>query len=153
VLLADEPTSDLDEDSEADIIGLLEALRRSEGFAFVLVTHNHKLAGHTQRTYEMRQGILAPAALAKVDVAAPRHPRHFGPAEIQARPDSAPRPRRPIPPRGRIPLGASLLRTLTTLLLATFRRKFRFSVLRSIAPRKAKPAGGDRRLENRLTVR
>jgi hypothetical protein len=30
--------------------------------------------------------------------------------------------------------------------------KFSFSVLRSIAPRKAKPAGGDRRLENRLTV-
>src|SRR5262249_8692544 len=66
VLLADEPTSDLDEDSEADIMELLEAFRRSEGFAFVLVTHNLELAKHAQRTYEMRQGILAPAALPEV---------------------------------------------------------------------------------------
>jgi ABC-type lipoprotein export system ATPase subunit len=40
LLLADEPTSDLDEDTENDIIALLEELQRSEAFAFVLVTHN-----------------------------------------------------------------------------------------------------------------
>jgi hypothetical protein len=33
------------------------------------------------------------------------------------------------------------------LLLATFRRKIRFLSLRTIAPRKTKPPGGDRRLE------
>jgi hypothetical protein len=43
-------------------------------------------------------------------------------------------------------------RSCLSLWLATFRRKIQFSSLRSIAPRKSKPAGGDRRLENRLTV-
>jgi ABC-type lipoprotein export system ATPase subunit len=117
LLLADEPTSDLDEDSEADITDLLDALRSSEGFGFVLVTHNLKLAGRAQRTYEMRQGVLAAAVLPEVAVAAARRPRHFGPADIRVRPDWTPRPRRPIPPRGRIALGANLLRALTTLLL------------------------------------
>ena len=36
LLLADEPTSDLDEDTESDIIALLEQLQRVEAFAFVL---------------------------------------------------------------------------------------------------------------------
>src|SRR5439155_19448160 len=42
LLLADEPTSDLDEDSETDIIDLLERLRRTESFDFVPVTHDVK---------------------------------------------------------------------------------------------------------------
>src|SRR5262249_8142072 len=38
LLLADEPTSDLDEDTETDIIDLLEQLQRTEAFSLVLVT-------------------------------------------------------------------------------------------------------------------
>ena len=64
-LLTEEPTRHLDEDGEADSMEL-EALRRSEGLVFVLITHNLELAGHAQRTYEVRQGILAPAALPQV---------------------------------------------------------------------------------------
>ncbi len=111
LLLADEPTSDLDEDSEADIMDLLDALQSSEGFGFVLVTHNLKLAGRAQRTYEMRQGRLAATVLPEVDAAAERHPRHFGPADIRVRPDWTPRPRQ------RIHLGANLLPTVAALLL------------------------------------
>ena len=51
LLLADEPAGDLDEDTEADIIDLLEALQRGEGFGFVLVTHNLDLAGHAARLW------------------------------------------------------------------------------------------------------
>ncbi len=58
LLLADEPTSDLDEDTETDVIDLLEDLQRTESFGFVLVTHNLELARRAQRTYEMRQGVL-----------------------------------------------------------------------------------------------
>jgi ABC-type lipoprotein export system ATPase subunit len=111
VLFADEPTSDLDEDSEADIMDLLEALRRSEGFGLVLVTHNLELAAHAQRTYEMRQGVLAPAARRQIDAEAARHPRHFGPAEIRLRPRSAPRPHQPAG------LRANLLPAVATLSL------------------------------------
>ncbi|WP_246722147.1 hypothetical protein [Methylosinus sp. H3A] len=38
LLLADEPTSDLDEETEEEIISLLEALRAEEGFGMVMVT-------------------------------------------------------------------------------------------------------------------
>ena len=44
LLLADEPTSDLDEDTENDIIVLLEELRREASFAMIVVTHNLELA-------------------------------------------------------------------------------------------------------------
>src|SRR5262245_54793653 len=58
----------------------------------------------------------APATLLEVDVAAPSHPRHLGPEAIQIRPDSTPRFRGPIQPRGRIPLGANLLRALDAMI-------------------------------------
>ena len=58
LLLADEPTSDLDEDSENEIIDLLEGLQRAEAFGLLLVTHNLQLARHAERVYEMRQGAL-----------------------------------------------------------------------------------------------
>jgi putative ABC transport system ATP-binding protein/macrolide transport system ATP-binding/permease protein/lipoprotein-releasing system ATP-binding protein len=110
LLLADEPTADLDEDSEADIIDLLEGLQRSEGFALLLVTHNLELAGHAQRTYEMRQGVLAASALPQASVKSAPQPRHFGPAEIGV-------PRGPAPSGDRISLGANLRRAVVSLLL------------------------------------
>jgi ABC-type lipoprotein export system ATPase subunit len=111
LLLADEPTSDLDEDSEADIMDLFEALQRGGAFTFVLVTHNLELAGHAQRTYVMRQGVLTDTALPKVTVAATRQLRHFGPSDIGVHSDPTPRPRDPIP------MGANLWRALSILLL------------------------------------
>jgi energy-coupling factor transporter ATP-binding protein EcfA2 len=58
-LLADEPTSDLDEDTEATIAALLKELQQVHAFGLVLVTHNLDLARCAQRIYEMRQGVLA----------------------------------------------------------------------------------------------
>ena len=56
LLLADEPTSDLDEETEEEIVALLEALRTEEGFGMLLVTHNRDLAALADRRLEMRQG-------------------------------------------------------------------------------------------------
>jgi len=58
LLLADEPTSDLDEETEKEIVSLLEALRAEEGFGMVMVTHNRDLATLADRAMEMRQGVL-----------------------------------------------------------------------------------------------
>ena len=58
LLLADEPTSDLDEETEEEIVSLLEALRSDEGFALLLVTHNRDLAARAERRLEMKQGRL-----------------------------------------------------------------------------------------------
>src|SRR5215472_12955218 len=89
ILLADEPTSDLDEDTENDIMALLEELQRSEVFAFVLVTHNLELAKHAARIYDMRQGALVSADLPEVTVPVQRPSRHFAPPHIASDVDAA----------------------------------------------------------------
>src|SRR5947199_1549287 len=77
LLLADEPTSDLDANTEADIIDLLEDLQRKDSFGFVLVTHDLRLAARAQRSFEMRQGALTPRELplARSRAATQRHAR------------------------------------------------------------------------------
>jgi ABC-type lipoprotein export system ATPase subunit len=112
LLLADEPTSDLDEDSEADIIALIEEVQRSESFGLVLVTHNLKLARHAHRSYEMRQGILAAADLPQAVEA--QRPRRFGPTNIRSEPATPTTVAAAAPVR----LGLPLWRGVRTLLLA-----------------------------------
>jgi len=59
VLLADEPTGNLDEDTRDDIIGLLERLWRGRGITLVLVTHDTPIARRAQRIAVMRDGKLS----------------------------------------------------------------------------------------------
>jgi putative ABC transport system ATP-binding protein len=58
VLLADEPTGNLDEGTRDEIIGLLEQLWRDHGLTLVLVTHDSMIARRAQRLGVMRQGKL-----------------------------------------------------------------------------------------------
>jgi putative ABC transport system ATP-binding protein len=58
VLLADEPTGNLDEDTRDDIIGLLERVWRERRFTMVVVTHDSAVAARAQRTALMRDGRL-----------------------------------------------------------------------------------------------
>jgi putative ABC transport system ATP-binding protein len=58
VLLADEPTGNLDEDTRDDIIGLLERLWRERGLTLVLVTHDTFIARRAQRVGVMSAGRL-----------------------------------------------------------------------------------------------
>jgi putative ABC transport system ATP-binding protein len=59
VLLADEPTGNLDEDTRDDIIGLLESLWTKRGLTMVLVTHDTPVARRAQRIGVMRNGKLS----------------------------------------------------------------------------------------------
>ncbi len=59
VLLADEPTGNLDEDTRDEIIGLLEKLWRERGLTMVLVTHDSGIARRAQRVGVMRDGRLS----------------------------------------------------------------------------------------------
>jgi putative ABC transport system ATP-binding protein len=59
VVLADEPTGNLDEDTRDDIIGLLERLWSERGLTLVLVTHDTAIARRAQRTGVMTNGHLA----------------------------------------------------------------------------------------------
>jgi putative ABC transport system ATP-binding protein len=58
VLLADEPTGNLDEDTRDDIIALLEKLWRERGLTLVLVTHDSGIARRAQRVGVMSKGRL-----------------------------------------------------------------------------------------------
>ena len=58
VLLADEPTGNLDEDTRDEIIALLDTLWRERGLTLILVTHDSAVARRAQRIGIMRNGRL-----------------------------------------------------------------------------------------------
>ncbi len=62
VLLADEPTGNLDEDTRDDITGLLGRVWRERGLTMVMVTHDSAVAARARRTGLMRDGrlVIAP---------------------------------------------------------------------------------------------
>jgi putative ABC transport system ATP-binding protein len=59
VLLADEPTGNLDETTRDEIIALLETLWRERGLTLVLVTHDSAIARRAQRLGVMAKGRLS----------------------------------------------------------------------------------------------
>jgi len=62
VLLADEPTGELDEATAAQVLDLLEALRAGEGTALLTVTHNPQVAERAGRRLTMRDGLVVDGA-------------------------------------------------------------------------------------------
>ncbi|MES0863828.1 ABC transporter ATP-binding protein [Ruegeria sp. SCPT10] len=59
ILLADEPTGNLDEANGAAIVDLLFGLRDKHGATLVLVTHSHTLADRCDRVVRLRDGRIA----------------------------------------------------------------------------------------------
>ncbi|MCG0278357.1 MAG: ABC transporter ATP-binding protein [Thermanaeromonas sp.] len=58
LLLADEPTGQLDSKASADIMYLLQTLHRERGLTIVIVTHEPDIAYHCQRILRLRDGRL-----------------------------------------------------------------------------------------------
>ena len=58
LLLADEPTGNLDETTAAQIAPLLRELAREHGATVVLVTHDRQLAAGADRCLSLREGTL-----------------------------------------------------------------------------------------------
>jgi len=56
VLLADEPTGNLDSENGRHVLELLIRLNREEGTTLVLVTHDELLASHAERRIVLRDG-------------------------------------------------------------------------------------------------
>lgn len=59
VLLADEPTGELDEVTSEEILDLLDDLRRTSGIAIVTVTHNPAVAARASIRLQMTDGMLS----------------------------------------------------------------------------------------------
>ncbi len=58
VLIADEPTGELDKDTATEVLDLLGELRTIQGTAIVTVTHNQGVARRADRRLAMRDGVL-----------------------------------------------------------------------------------------------
>ncbi len=56
LLLADEPTGNLDPETASYVFSALEALVRQSGLTALIATHNHELAGRMDRRITLRQG-------------------------------------------------------------------------------------------------
>jgi putative ABC transport system ATP-binding protein len=82
VLLADEPTGNLDEDTRDEIIVLMERLWSEYGLTMVLVTHDSSIARRAQRIGLMQNGKLS----IRKDT---RPARHAAPAEPSPSPAPA----------------------------------------------------------------
>jgi putative ABC transport system ATP-binding protein len=74
VLLADEPTGNLDLTSGSEVLALFLAAQRAMGQTIVMVTHDPRTAGHAQQVHLLRDG----AVQASLDVA----DRCTGPAAV-----------------------------------------------------------------------
>jgi putative ABC transport system ATP-binding protein len=62
LLLADEPTGNLDSVSAAKIIEVLHTIHRRDNMTVILVTHDPIVAGHAQRTLRMLDGRIVSEA-------------------------------------------------------------------------------------------
>jgi putative ABC transport system ATP-binding protein len=72
ILLADEPTGNLDSVNSALILGLFKDLNQRQGQTILMITHNPEAAAVAHRTIQMRDGRVVEGA------AVPRVPRAVG---------------------------------------------------------------------------
>jgi ABC-type lipoprotein export system ATPase subunit len=75
LLLADEPTGNLDSKTSAEVLQMFQQLNEEDGITIVLVTHDAEVARHARRTIRIKDGVVdsgaaALAAAAAADAAA-----------------------------------------------------------------------------------
>jgi lipoprotein-releasing system ATP-binding protein len=56
IILADEPTGNLDSDTSAKVFSLMRDLNKKYGTTFVIITHDRRIAEETDRIVEIRDG-------------------------------------------------------------------------------------------------
>ena len=78
VLLADEPTGNLDSQSGREVVELLESLNQQQGLTLILVTHDSQLGHRAPRVLQMADGAIIQDTLP--------HSRHFAKEECSGEP-------------------------------------------------------------------
>jgi putative ABC transport system ATP-binding protein len=58
LILADEPTGNLDSATSGEIMGLFQTLNRDQGITIVLVTHETDIAEYAKRQIHFKDGLV-----------------------------------------------------------------------------------------------
>jgi putative ABC transport system ATP-binding protein len=90
VLLADEPTGNLDEETRDEIVALLEGLWREQGLTLIIVTHDSQVAARAQRRLNISKGAVREAGASKNAATPAPKVSTAKPASAWARPEDAP---------------------------------------------------------------
>ena len=76
LLLADEPTGNLDSHTSEEVLHMFQQLNREEGITIILVTHDPEVARHARRSIHISDGVIVGAAPSPPGTARRRqHPR------------------------------------------------------------------------------
>lgn len=71
ILLADEPTGNLDSTTSVDVLNMFKKLNREKGLTVILVTHDPKIASFTDRAVNMADGLIAEGVSSQLHPIAP----------------------------------------------------------------------------------
>ncbi len=58
IILADEPTGDLDEETEAEIMSFFEKINKEKSVTMIMVTHSSDIALRAPRKFRMKHGVI-----------------------------------------------------------------------------------------------
>ena len=58
IILADEPTGNLDSENEEKIVLLLQSLARQDGYTVIVITHNPRVEEAADHVFRMKDGTL-----------------------------------------------------------------------------------------------
>lgn len=61
IILADEPTGNLDSENEANVVALLKELAHEDGYTVIVITHNQRVADETDHVFCMKDGRMEQA--------------------------------------------------------------------------------------------
>ncbi len=61
ILLADEPTGNLDSKTGEEVLEIFKRLNKQNGITIVLVTHDNKVAAHAKKIINIMDGVVAPS--------------------------------------------------------------------------------------------
>ncbi len=73
IVLADEPTGNLDSQTEAEVMEFMKRLNRQKKITFIIVTHDEQVSESTDRTIYLKDGII-------VSDTRKNHPKEVAPA-------------------------------------------------------------------------
>ena len=58
IILADEPTGNLDSGNEENVVALLKELSHEDGYTVIVITHNQRVADETDHVFRMKDGSM-----------------------------------------------------------------------------------------------